>query len=56
MDGIIVLMIAVVVLFGSSQLPMPARSIGSAGREFRRPHHEANGEVAPVESELRHEV
>ncbi len=56
MDGIIVLIIVVVVLFGSSQLPKLARNIGSAGREFRRGHQETDGEVAPVESELRHEL
>jgi TatA/E family protein of Tat protein translocase len=51
MDGIVVVIIAVVVLFGSSQLPRLAKNIGSAGQEFRRAHQEANGEVAPVEEE-----
>jgi TatA/E family protein of Tat protein translocase len=46
MDGIIVLIIAGVVLFGSSQLPKLAKNIGSAGREFRRAHQEADGDVA----------
>jgi Sec-independent protein translocase protein TatA len=36
MDAIIVLIIAVVVLFGSSQLPKLAKNIGSAGRELPR--------------------
>ncbi len=45
MDSIIVVIIAVVVLFGSSQLPKLAKNIGSAGREFRRAHQEANGDV-----------
>jgi len=37
-----------VVLFGSSQPPKSAKNIGSAGREIRRAHQEADGEVVPV--------
>jgi Sec-independent protein translocase protein TatA len=48
MHRIIVVIIAVVVLFGSSQLP---KNIGSAGRGFRRAHQEAGGEIVPVEEE-----
>jgi sec-independent protein translocase protein TatA len=40
-DGLIVLVVAVVVLFGGSQLPKLAKNVGSAGREFRRAHAEA---------------
>ena len=41
MDGIWVLIIAVVVLFGGSQLPKLARNVGLAGREFRKAHDDA---------------
>jgi len=34
MDGIIVLVVVVVVLFGGSQIPKLARSLGSARKEF----------------------
>ena len=41
-DGLIVLVVAVVVLFGGSQLPKLAKNVGSAGREFRRAQDEAD--------------
>jgi sec-independent protein translocase protein TatA len=44
-DTLIVLVVAVVVLFGGSQLPKLAKNVGSAGREFRR---------AQAETELVH--
>jgi sec-independent protein translocase protein TatA len=34
MDGIIVLLVVLVVLFGGSQIPKLARSLGSARKEF----------------------
>lgn len=34
MDGIIVVLVVVVVLFGGSQIPKLARSLGSARKEF----------------------
>lgn len=34
MDGIVVLVVVVVVLFGGSQIPKLARSLGSARKEF----------------------
>ncbi len=34
MDGIIVVVVLAVVLFGSTQIPKLARSLGSAKREF----------------------
>ena len=40
-DTLIVLVVAVVVLFGGSQLPKLAKNVGSAGREFRRAQAEA---------------
>lgn len=40
-DGIIVLVIAMIVLVGGSQLPKLARNVGMAGREFRKAQQEA---------------
>lgn len=34
MDGIVVIVVVAVVLFGGSQIPKLARSLGSARREF----------------------
>ena len=44
-DTLIVLVVAVVVLFGGSQLPKLAKNVGSAGREFRRAQAEAEGDA-----------
>ncbi len=49
-DGLIVLVVAVVVLFGGSQLPKLAKNVGSAGREFRRAQHEAEMDHAQEEA------
>ena len=35
-DGIIVLIVVVLVLFGSTQIPKLARSLGSAQQEFKK--------------------
>jgi sec-independent protein translocase protein TatA len=35
MDGVIVVIVLVAVLFGSSQIPKLARSLGSAQKEFK---------------------
>jgi TatA/E family protein of Tat protein translocase len=40
----IVLLIALVVIFGGSQLPKIAKNVGSAGREFRKAQREAEEE------------
>lgn len=40
--GILVVVLAVVMLFGASRLPKLARNLGEAGREFRKAHDEAN--------------
>jgi sec-independent protein translocase protein TatA len=45
-DGVIVLIVALVVLFGGSQLPKLAKNLGSAGREFRKAQQEADDEAA----------
>ncbi len=43
-DGLIFLIIALVVVFGGSQLPKIARNVGSAGKEFRKAQAEAEEE------------
>src|ERR1700722_12885371 len=40
-DGIIVLLVVLVVVFGGSQLPKIARNVGLAGKEFRKAQAEA---------------
>jgi sec-independent protein translocase protein TatA len=42
----IFVVIAVVVIFGGSQLPKIARNVGSAGKEFRKAQREAEEEEA----------
>ena len=50
LDGVIVIVVAVVVLFGGSQIPKLARSLGSAQKEFKNGLQEGaatlRGEVA----------
>src|SRR5947209_18962164 len=46
-DVIIVVVIAVVLLFGAGQLPKLARSVGEASKEFKKSQHEAEQEPAP---------
>jgi sec-independent protein translocase protein TatA len=46
MDGIIVLVVIVVVLFGSTQIPKLARSLGSAQKEFKKGLDEGAAEDA----------
>jgi TatA/E family protein of Tat protein translocase len=41
-----VIFIALVVIFGGSQLPKIARNVGSAGKEFRKAQREAEEEEA----------
>jgi len=43
-DGLIVLIVALVVLVGGSQLPKIARNVGLAGKEFRNAQTEAEEE------------
>jgi sec-independent protein translocase protein TatA len=38
--GILVVVVALVLLFGASQIPKLARNLGEAGREFRKAHDE----------------
>jgi sec-independent protein translocase protein TatA len=44
-DGLIVIVIALVVLVGGSQLPKIARNVGLAGKEFRKAQSEAEEEA-----------
>ena len=46
--GIIVLALAIVLLFGASQLPKMARNLAEAGREFRKAHAELDSATTPV--------
>jgi TatA/E family protein of Tat protein translocase len=43
-DGIYVLIILLVVVFGGSQLPKIAKNLGGAGREFKKAQREAAAE------------
>ena len=45
-QGIIVLIVIAVVLFGSTQIPKLARSLGSAQKEFKKGLDEGSSEAA----------
>ena len=45
-DGIIILVVVVVVLFGGTQIPKLARSLGSAQKEFKKGLEEGAAEDA----------
>ena len=47
-DDLIVILVALVVLFGGTQLPKLARNTGEALREFRKSHSEAESASAAV--------
>lgn len=47
MDGIIVLVVVVLVLFGSTQIPKLARSLGSAQKEFKKGLDEGASDDGP---------
>ncbi|HXW38603.1 MAG TPA: twin-arginine translocase TatA/TatE family subunit [Acidimicrobiales bacterium] len=42
LDGVVVLVVAVVVLFGGTQIPKLARALGSAQREFKTGQREGD--------------
>lgn len=52
--GILVVLVAVILLFGASQIPKLARNLGEASREFKKAHDQddvstvATGLPAPV--------
>ncbi len=54
-DGIIVLVVVVLVLFGSTQIPKLARSLGSAQSQFKKGlaegSKEEDGETTAVKAE-----
>ncbi len=45
-DGIIILVVVVLVLFGSTQIPKLARSLGSAQKEFKKGLDEGSSDEA----------
>ncbi len=47
-DDLIVILVAVVVLFGGSQLPKLAKNTGEALREFRKAHTDAEAGTTPA--------
>jgi sec-independent protein translocase protein TatA len=47
-DDLIVILVAVVVLFGGSQLPKLAKNTGEALREFRKAHSDAEAGTSPA--------
>lgn len=51
MDGIIVLIVIAAVLFGSSQIPKLARSLGSAQNEFKKGLAEGQKGETPDQNE-----
>jgi sec-independent protein translocase protein TatA len=51
MDGIIVLVVVVVVLFGGTQIPKLARSLGSAQSQFKKGLEEGKGETTETGSD-----
>jgi len=46
--GIIVLVIAMVVLFGTSQIPKVARNLAEAGKELRKAQADIEGDHSPA--------
>ena len=51
LDGVIVIIVAVVVLFGGTQIPKLARSLGSAQKEFKDGLKDGAASSAPSQSE-----
>lgn len=49
-DGLILIVVALVVLFGGSQLPKLARGLGSASHEFRKGMEEGSTEDPKAEA------
>jgi TatA/E family protein of Tat protein translocase len=47
--GILVVVLALVLLFGASRLPKLARNLGEAGKEFRKAQDEAVAKSSPDE-------
>lgn len=49
-DDLIVILVAVVVLFGGTQLPKLARNTGEALREFRKAHNDGQSDPAATDT------
>ena len=46
MDGLVILVVVALVLFGSTQIPKLARSLGSARKEFKHGLAEGEGDAS----------
>jgi sec-independent protein translocase protein TatA len=51
-DAVIVLVLAVVLLFGAGQIPKLARSVGEASKELKKVKGEAESELQQTRSAL----
>jgi sec-independent protein translocase protein TatA len=47
--GILVVLVAVILLFGASQIPKLARNLGEASKEFRKAHEDVQSSPPPAE-------
>jgi len=50
MDGVIVLIVVVAVLFGGSQIPKLAHSLGSARKEFKKGLSEGDDQAVKIDT------
>ena len=50
LDGAIFVVVAIVVLFGGSQIPKLAHSLGSARKEFKKGLDEGDSEVVKIDT------
>jgi sec-independent protein translocase protein TatA len=50
LDGVVVLIVVVAVLFGGTQIPKLARSLGSARSEFKKGLEEVHGSSVDTDS------
>jgi sec-independent protein translocase protein TatA len=50
--GILVVLVAVILLFGASQIPKLARNLGEASREFRKAHEDADSTVHTSQEQI----
>jgi TatA/E family protein of Tat protein translocase len=49
--GILILVVAIVLLFGTSQIPKLARNLAEAGKELRHAHAEADEDTTARNAE-----
>jgi TatA/E family protein of Tat protein translocase len=50
--GILVVLVAVVLLFGASQIPKLARNLGEASKEFRKAHEDIEPAAGPAPDQI----